>query len=80
MYFLKRSVLYSETLAKHPVYDSDFVCFIFTAQRGEYNVIVCDREPIRLLESPRSLSVYMLKGDIPILVVLSDLHNSVDHN
>ena len=35
-------------------------CFIFTAQRGEYNVIVRDSEPIRLLESPRSLSVYIL--------------------
>ena len=35
-------------------------CFIFTAQRGEYNVIVRDSEPIRLLESPRSLSVCIL--------------------
>ena len=33
-------------------------CFIFTAKRGEYNVIVRDSEPIILLESPRSLSVY----------------------
>ena len=36
-------------------------CFILTAQRGEYNVIVRYSEPIRLLESPRSLSVYILK-------------------
>ena len=36
-------------------------CFIpFTAWRGEYNVIVRDSEPMRLLESPRSLSVYIL--------------------
>ena len=36
------------------------ICFIFTAKRGEYNVIVRYSEPIRLLESPRSLSVYIL--------------------
>ena len=35
-------------------------CLILTAQRGEYNVIVRDSEPIRLLESLRSLSVYIL--------------------
>ena len=35
-------------------------CFIFTAQCSEYNVIVRDSEPIRLLELPRSLSVYIL--------------------
>ena len=29
-------------------------------------------EPITSLESPRSLSVYMLKGDMPILVVFND--------
>ena len=33
-------------------------CFIFTAKRRDYNVIVRDSEPIILLESPRSLSVY----------------------
>ena len=32
-------------------------CFIFTAKRGDYSVIVRDSEPIILLESPRSLSV-----------------------
>ena len=36
-------------------------CFILTTYRGEYNVILRDSEPIRLLESPRSLSVYILK-------------------
>ena len=33
-------------------------CFIFTAYGGEYNVKVRDSEPIRLLESPRSLCIY----------------------
>ena len=33
-------------------------CFMFTAKCGEYSVIVRDSEPIILLESPRSLSVY----------------------
>ena len=37
-----------------------FYFYIFTAQRSEYNVIVRDSEPIRMLESPRSLSVYIL--------------------
>ena len=31
---------------------------------GEYCRIVRDSEPIRLLKSPRSLSVYILKGNI----------------
>ena len=44
-------------------------CFIFTPSRGEYNVIVRDSEPIRLLESPRSLSVYIL-----ILYILMSIH------
>ena len=30
------------------------------SNRGKYNVIVRDSEPIRLLESPRSLSVHIL--------------------
>ena len=34
--------------------------FIVTALRGEYKVIVRDSEPIRLLELPRALSVYIL--------------------
>ena len=44
-------------------------CFIFTPLRGEYNVIVRNSEPIRLLESPRSLSVYIL-----ILYILMSIH------
>ena len=39
-------------------------CFTFTAQRLEYLTIIRHSprlsEPIRLLESPRALSVYML--------------------
>ena len=35
-------------------------CFTFTAYWGEYNVIVRDSEPVRLLESPRSPSVYIV--------------------
>ena len=46
-------------------------CFTFTAQRGEYNVIVRDSEPIRFLESPRSLSVYMLNLNIVALVLIA---------
>ena len=48
-------------MARHPVHDSDFVLLILTTYRGKYNVILRDSEPIRLLESPRSLSVYILK-------------------
>ena len=31
---------YSETLAKYPVYHSDYFYFAFIALRGEYNVII----------------------------------------
>ena len=34
-----------------------FFCFMFTAKHGDYNATVRNSEPIKLLESPRSLSV-----------------------
>ena len=39
-----------------------------THQRGEYNVMVQDSEPIRLIELPRSLSVYILNTCIAIFI------------
>ena len=40
-------------------------CFISTALHGEYNVIVRDSyKPIKMLELPRSLSVYILIAPI----------------
>ena len=41
-------------------------CFIFTAKGDEYNVIVRDNEPIKLLESPRAVSVYILMSNVPL--------------
>ena len=45
-------------------------CLILTAQRGEYNVIVRDSEPIRLPESPTSLTVYIL---ILFIIIIESL-------
>ena len=36
---------YPETLAKYPVYHGDYFYFVFTALRGEYNVIVRGDSP-----------------------------------
>ena len=44
--------------------------FIFTALGAEYNVIVRDSETIRLLESPRSMSVYILNTYIYIYIYI----------
>ena len=48
---------YSKTMAKHWIYASDFVLVLYVL-RVEHNVINRDSEPTRLLETPRSLSVY----------------------
>ena len=46
-------------MAKHWINASDFVLVLYIfALGGEYNVIIRDSEPTRLLETPRSLSVY----------------------
>ena len=66
--FSKRS--YYETFAKHPVHESDFVLLYIHRARREYNVIVRDSEPIRLLESPRSMSVYILNIFIFIFIFI----------
>ena len=48
----------TETLAKYPVYNTDFVLLHCLVR--EKNIIVEDTAPIRLLQSPRALSVYIL--------------------
>ena len=68
LYLLKKSS-YSETWQNTQFMTAILFCFIFTPSRGEYLVIVRDSEPIRLLESPRSLSVYIL-----ILYILMSIH------
>ena len=45
-------------------------CFILTAWRGKYNVIVQDSEPVRLAESPASLTVYIL---ILFIIIIESL-------
>ena len=67
MFLYNAKSSYSETLAKHPVYNSDFV-LLYIHLLG---VIVRDIELIRLLESPRAVSVYILKSSDVFCTLIS---------
>ena len=58
-FLVAKTLAYESQLAKHPVHNSNFVLLYTYRLAGEYDVIVRDSELIRLLESPRSLSVYI---------------------
>ena len=60
---------------KTPSSRQSFFCFIFASYGGEYNVIVRDSEPIRLLESPRALSVYILVSNLKLSLNLALVGN-----
>ena len=72
LYFQKVLTL---KLWQTPSSRQSFFCFIFASYGGEYNVIVRDSEPIRLLESPRALSVYILVSNLKLLLNLALVGN-----
>ena len=73
--FSKRT--HSETLAKHPVNDSDFV--LLYIHRLARRIQRHSARPIRLLESPTALRVYILNiyiGRVLLLVKYCRAHGN----